>query len=154
MSTCAAHGAVVGVIFAALNASVEAGRLGLCFPDNTGVLLPGLGDTVRSPDVAFVRASRLPADGIGSGWISVAPDLVVEVLSPSETAEELEDKLRDYHAAGTELMWVVDPVARVVNVRSADALERTLSEAETLDGGDVLPGFAIPAARLFDRLAK
>jgi Uma2 family endonuclease len=145
---------VAGVIFAALNAFVEVGQLGLCFPDNTGFLLPGLGDTVRSPDAAFVRASRLPAQGIGSGWLSVAPDLVVEILSPNEAAAELEDNLRDYRAAGTELLWIVDPVARVVNVRSAHAPERWLSEVETLDGGDVLPGFAVPVSRLFGRLAK
>jgi Uma2 family endonuclease len=150
----AAHGAVAGVIFAALDAFVEAGQLGICFPDNTGFLLPGLGDTVRSPDAAFVRASKLPAQGIGSGWLAVAPDLAVEILSPNEVAAELESKLRDYRTAGTELLWVVDPVARVVNVRSAHAPDRWLSEVDTLDGGDVLPGFAIPVSRLFGRLAK
>jgi Uma2 family endonuclease len=149
-----AHGAIAGTIFAALNAFVQAGRLGLCFPDNTGFLLPGLGDTVRSPDVAFVRASKLPPRGIGSGWLSVAPDLVMEILSPNETASELEGKLHDYRAAGTEPVWIADPVARVVNVRSVGAAERRLSEAETLDGAEVLPGFAIPVARVFAHLAR
>lgn len=149
-----AHGAVAGTIFAALNAFVESGQLGLCFPDNTGFLLPGLGDTVRSPDAAFVRGDKLPAQGIGAGWLPVAPDLVVEILSPSETASELDAKLRDYHAAGTRLVWVVDSVERAVTIRSASAPERWLSEADMLDGGDVLPGFAIPVSRLFARLAK
>lgn len=149
-----AHGAIAGTLFAALNAFVEAHRLGLCFPDNTGFLLPGLGDTVRSPDVAFVRDDRLPSDGIGAGWMSVAPDLVVEIVSPSETAAALEDKLRDYRIAGTRLIWVVDPGSRVVTVRRSDGGEQSLSETDTLEGADVLPGFAMPVARLFARLAR
>lgn len=149
-----AHGAVAGAIFAALNAFVEARQLGLCFPDNTGFLLPGLGDTVRSPDAAFVRADRLPIEGIGSGWVGVTPDLVVEILSPSETASELDEKLRDYRVAGTRLVWVVDPAKRVVSVRAMGAPERSLSETDMLDGGEVLPGFAIAVSRLFARLAK
>lgn len=149
-----AHGLIAGRVFAALNAFVEARQLGHCFADNTGFLLPGLGDTVRSPDTAFVRAGRLPAAGIGPGWVPVAPDLVVEVLSPTETAVELEDKLRDYRSAGTQLVWVVDPAKREVAVRAVDMPERRLSQTDTLDGGDQLPGFTLPVARLFEGLAK
>jgi Uma2 family endonuclease len=149
-----AHGVIAGNIFAALHAFVEARRLGRCFADNTGFLLPGLGDTVRSPDAAFVRAGRLPPQGIGPGWVPVAPDLAVEVLSPTETETELEDKLRDYRAAGTTLIWVVDPATREVSVQTAASPERWRSEVDTLDGGDVLPGLAIPVARLFEGLAK
>jgi Uma2 family endonuclease len=115
----------------------------------------GLGDTVRSPDVAFVRAERLPADGIGSGWMTVAPDLVVEVLSPSETTSALDDKLRDYRAAGTRLFWLVDPSARTVSIRGdAAAHEHIAHEGDVLDGADVLPGFVLPVEQLFARLAK
>jgi Uma2 family endonuclease len=96
----------------------------------------------------------LPRDGIGSGWMNVAPDLVVEVLSPTETASELEEKVRDYRAAGTTLAWIIDPASRIVSVRSASTPDRWLSEADTLEGDDVLPGFAIPVTRLFDRLAR
>jgi Uma2 family endonuclease len=149
-----AHGLIAGTIFAALNAFVEARQLGLCFPDNTGFLLPGLGDTVRSPDAAFVAAGRIPGQGIGPGWVGVAPDLVVEILSPSETASELEEKLRDYRAAGTRLIWVVDPAARGVSIRDASNPDVWLTEDGALDGGDVLPGFTIPVAKLFARLAK
>ena len=149
-----AHGVIAGTIFAALNAFVEERQLGQCFPDNTGFLLPGLGDTVRSPDAAYVRADRLPPQGIGSGWIVVAPDLIVEILSPTETAAGLEEKLRDYQAAGTRLVWVVDPAKRSVSVRAGSSPEHSLSEADTLDGGEVLPGFSIPVTRLFARLMK
>jgi Uma2 family endonuclease len=148
-----AHGAIAGTIFAALHAFVEPRDLGICFPDNTGFLLPGLGDTVRSPDVAFVRADRLPERGLGAGWMTVAPDLVVEVLSPTETPSELEEKLRDYKTAGTRLVWVVDPATRIVSVRTANG-ESLLREGNELDGGDVLPGFALAITQLFARLAR
>jgi Uma2 family endonuclease len=148
-----AHGAVAGAIFAALNAFVEARQLGVCFPDNTGFALPGLDDTVRSPDVAFVRADRLPADGIGAGFVAAAPDLVVEVLSPTESASDLEDKLRDYRQAGTSLVWVVDPVKRIVCVRSAGAAERWIDETGELDGDTLLSGFSMPVRSVFARLA-
>lgn len=144
---------IAGKVFAALNAFVEVRRLGQCFADNTGFLLPGLGDTVRSPDAAFVRRSALPPQGIGPGWVPAAPDLVVEVLSPTETEAELEDKLRDYRLAGTPLVWVVDPAKREVAVRAVNLPERRLSQTDTLDGGDQLPGFTIPVARLFEGLA-
>jgi Uma2 family endonuclease len=146
------HGIVAGRIFVALNAFVEEHRLGLCFPDNTGFELPGLDDTVRSPDAAFVRAERLSLEDIDAGWVRVAPDLVVEILSPSETAATLDAKWRDYRAAGTTLMWVIDPAERTVTVREADTPDRRLTASDTLSGGSVLPGFSIAVARLFSRV--
>ena len=89
-----AHGAVAAAIFRAIDRFVEDNHLGMCFADNTGFALPGIENTVRSPDAAFVRAERLPTAGIGAGWISVAPDLVVEIVSPNETRAEVEEKLR------------------------------------------------------------
>jgi Uma2 family endonuclease len=86
--------------------------------------------------------------------MTVAPDLVVEILSPSETASELEEKVRDYRAAGTRLIWVVDPATRVVSVRRTGGPDTRLTEIDVLDGSDVLPGFTIPVTRLFARLAK
>lgn len=149
-----AHGVVAGTLFAALNTFVEHRKLGMCFPDNTGFQLPGLGDTVRSPDVAFVRADRLPADGIGSGWMTVAPDLVVEILSPTETDAELEDELNDYRSAGTRLFWIVDPQKRSVSIRDAEVHERVVHEDGVIDGANVLPGFVMRVEQLFARLAN
>ena len=149
-----AHGVVAGALFRALDAFVEERNLGLCFPDNTGFLLPGLGDTVRSPDVAFVTADQLPREGIASGWIALAPDLIAEILSPSESNAELEAKLSDYRAAGTRLIWIVDPARRVITVRDGDLPERQLTEGDILDGGSVLPGFELSVPSLFRRLAR
>jgi Uma2 family endonuclease len=148
-----AHGVIAGRIFAAVNAFVEAKNLGLCFPDNTGFALPGLVDTVRSPDMAFVRASALPSGGIGRGWILAAPDLVVEVVSPTEAPDDLAEKLRDYRTAGTQLIWVVDPDQRKVRVLAAGRPDVSLTDTDELTGGEVLPGFVLAVARLFAHLA-
>lgn len=160
-----AHGRVGANLYDALMPLVRARRLGTCFFDGTGFLLPlppalrrqgpdgGPRDTVRSPDVAFVRRDRVPAGGFGPGWVPLAPDLAVEVLSPSETASDVAEKLADYRAAGTELLWVVDPARRVVAVYAADAPTRWLREGDALDGGAVVPGFALGVDALFEDVA-
>jgi len=128
-----AHGAVGANPFERLAPYVRARRLGRCFGDGTGFLLPlapGLQrhsrdgcarETVRSPDVAFVRAHRVPPRGFGRGWVRFAPDFAVEVLSPSETTSNTEEKLADYRAAGTALLWAIDPATRLVTVYAAGA---------------------------------
>ena len=160
-----AHGRVSANLYDALMPFVRARRLGACFFDGTGFLLPlppelqrltrdgRPRDTVRSPDVAFVRADRLPAGGFGPGWVPLAPDLAVEVLSPSETVSDTQEKLADYSAAGTPLVWVVDPAKRLVAVYAADAPVRWLREGDALDGGGVLPGLALPVGALFEDVA-
>jgi Uma2 family endonuclease len=128
--------------------------LGRVFTDSTGYELVRLPHTVRVPDVSFVQAGRLPAEGVGPGLFTMAPDLAVEVLSPSETASELEEKLSDYAIAGTPLVWVVDPIHRTVRVLAADAPVKWLREGETLDGGTVLPGFSCAVVDVFDGIAR
>jgi Uma2 family endonuclease len=149
-----AQGLIVGELFAAIHAFLGTRDLGVCFPDNTGFDLPGLANTVRSPDVAFVSTERIPSEGIGRGFPKVAPDLVVEVLSPDETRARLEEKIRDYFEAGTLLVWVVDPEQRTVTVRPRGAAEQSLGTDGRLDGGNVLPGFSLQVARLFAKLRR
>ena len=110
--------------------------------------------TVRAPDASYVRANRLPAEGIGPGLMKLAPDLAVEVLSPSESASELEEKLDDYRACGTPLIWVVDPVRRTVMIIATDTPVRWLREGNLLDAGDVIPGFSCAVVELFEGLAR
>jgi Uma2 family endonuclease len=150
------HGVIAGRIFLAIANFVDEHQLGVCFPDNTGFHLPNLVDTVRSPDAAFLCNERIPVEGIGAGWVPVAPDLVVEILSPDNSRRAVDDKMQDYRTAGVRLAWVIDPRRRGVSVRLAGDGngERWLSESDTLDGGDVLPGFSMPVARLFARLAR
>lgn len=105
-------------------------------------------DHVRLPDVAFISKARLPAT-----WTAVpvvAPDLAVEVLSDGNTRAEMDQKLREYFDSGTRLAWYVDPRDRSVAVyRSAGVAPTVLREGETLEGGDVLPGFRLAVSDLF-----
>ena len=146
-----AHGLVSMTVGYLLSAHVRKHRLGACFGDSTGYALPNLIDTVRAPDASFVRAHRLPPEGVGGGFAKLAPDLAVEVLSPSESTAELSEKLADYRVAGTPMVWVIDPVRRtavVITNRSTT----TLGVSDTLTGGDVVPGFACGVAELFEGL--
>jgi Uma2 family endonuclease len=149
------HHIVAGTLLNRLFNHVEAHELGDVFPDNAGYHLPIPGrarDTVRSPDVSFVAAGRLPV--VPKGFMRLAPDLAAEVLSPDNTAAEMGARIADYLAAGTRLVWVVDPDRRTVAVYSASAPVRWLGPADALDGGDVVPGFALPVAALFRRLDR
>ena len=144
------HGVVCGNVLSRLMPHVAEHGLGRVFADNVGFRLRALPHTVRAPDVSFVRADRLPVRGFGRGLVDVPPDLVVEVLSPSETASRLQEKLDDYRAAGTSLIWVLDPDARTVMVVSGDAPARWLHDDDTLDGGSVVPGFQCRVGDLFE----
>jgi Uma2 family endonuclease len=148
-----AHGLVSCNVLLLLSTYVRAHTLGQCFADSAGFALPGVPNTVRAPDASFVRAEHLPREGVGGGWIEVAPDLAVEVLSPSETASELAEKLTEYRASGTALIWVVDPVKRSVGVYAATDPVRWLAESDTLQGGTVIPGFSCMVRELFEGLA-
>jgi Uma2 family endonuclease len=145
------YGLVAGNVYHLLSTHVRKHRLGVCFPDGTGFALPNLEETVRSPDASFIRSDRLPGDSIDDRFIRCAPDLAVEVRSRSESASELKAKLADYRAAGTPLIWVVDPSRRTVRVISSGAPAVTLREPDTLDGGDVVPEFRCTAGELFAR---
>ena len=102
--------------------------------------------TVRGPDVAVVLDPKAAAVG---GWTLGAPDLAVEVLSPSNTSTAIQEKVLDYLGAGASLVWVVDPSARTVTVYRPDGSARLLRGDETLSGEDVLPGFSVTLDRLF-----
>lgn len=136
-------------IFRPLDAHVEARGLGEVFFDGTGFALPQRNDTLRSPDLAFVRAGRLPADALPDAWVPLAPDLVVEVLSPSESHTEVMETLDDYCAGGTQLAWVVDPRRRGVEVHAADRTVRWVGADAVLGGAPVLPDFALAVAAVF-----
>ena len=104
---------------------------------------------VRVPDVAFVRWENVPPDDELPQIPDLAPDLAVEVISPSNTPGEMARKRREYFRAGTRLVWQVYPDRREVEVYTSPARFRTLGLADTLDGGTLLPGFRLPLADLF-----
>ena len=105
--------------------------------------------TVRIPDVSFVRAERLPPDDAWEKFLELAPDLAVEVVSPSDSANDVHEKVLEYLDAGVRLVWVVHPLRRTVTVYTPDRTARVLSEGDTLDGGDVLPGFTLAISDVF-----
>lgn len=148
------HGRAATNLILLLGAYLEGRGLGWVYADGVGYELLELPRTVRVPDVSFVRAGRLPKEGIGPGLLKLAPDLAVEVLSPSESASELEETLDDYRACGTPLIWVVDPARRTVMIVASDAPVRWLREDDALDGGDVVPGFSCQVAELFEGIAR
>ena len=150
----APHGVAGSNLVFTLTTHVRRHGLGRVFGDSVGYELVRLPRTVRVPDGSFVRAERLPAEGIGAGLLNFAPDLAIEVLSPSESASELEEKLDDYLFSGTPLIWVVDPVRRTVMIVAADAPVRWLREGDSLDGGTVIPGFTCPVSDIFEGLAR
>ena len=133
-----------------LGHTVDEHQLGSIFGADAGFQCFGEdANTMRRPDVCFVRADRLPADQIGEGYVRVVPDLVVEVLSPHDLAEDVEEKVRLFHDAGVPLIWVVSPTARKVRVVRIDGTSAFLAEGDVLSGEGVIPDFACPVAAIF-----
>jgi Uma2 family endonuclease len=118
-------------------------------PDTTMRLWPRL---VRLPDVTFVRWERYPNRQRPTQPIpDMVPDLAIEVLSRSNTPAEMERKLKEYFLAGASLVWFVDPDTRSVEVCTSPDERITLTEDDTLDGGDILPGLRLPVRSVFSR---
>jgi Uma2 family endonuclease len=144
------HGLIALSIGSLLRQAVRRGRLGAAFGAETGFVLSRDPDTVRAPDVAFVAAARLPPGDLPDGYFPGAPDLAVEVISPSEAAAEVQRKVNEYFEAGARLVWVVYPDTRQVVVYRSARESLTLLADDTLDGGDLIPGFASRVAELFE----
>ena len=143
------HGNVAMQIGTLLNTHVCANQLGYGFAAETGFILQRNPDTVRAPDASFVAKDRLPMGDVPAGFLEVAPDLAVEVVSPSDSDREVQDKVEDWLRAGTRLVWVIYPTTCSAKVcRSLEEFQE-LSEDDSLDGGDVLPGFACMIRELF-----
>ena len=123
--------------------------LGRTYMIDTGFILDEVRQRVLGPDVAFVRQERMTQPP-QPGFLRGAPDLAVEVRSPSNSARELATKAHGYLAAGTRLVWVVEPASRTVTVYRPDQAPQTLGPEAQLDGYDVLPGFRVAVAAIFD----
>ncbi|HKM52429.1 MAG TPA: Uma2 family endonuclease [Isosphaeraceae bacterium] len=136
-----------------LRAFVLPRNLGIvCGADGMLRLFPGL---VRGPDVAFISWGRIPTRRVPTEPVpELAPDLAVEVLSDCNTPREMARKRREYFDAGVTLVWQVDPNARTVAVYTAPEQATVLNEAQTLDGGTVLPGFTLLLRDLFGELDR
>lgn len=143
------HGRVAMRLGSRVNNYVEAHDLGEAFAAETGFRIQRNPDTVRAPDVSFIAEGRVPTGGVSPGFGDVVPDLVAEVVSPSETATYTQAKVEDWLEAGVKLVWVVYPDTRsVVVYRSPDDV-RILHESDTLSGEPALPGFECSVRELF-----
>ena len=120
--------------------------IGHAFSADAGFVLFPNHATVRSPDAAFIRHSRLPE--VPATFIPVPPDLAVEVLSPTDRMSEAVAKAAMYLEAGVSLVWLIDPRKRTATIFQQDEGPRTIGEDGVLDGEEVLPGFTLPLATL------
>ncbi len=142
------HGIVSMQIGRLLGNFVQENNLGYVFAAETGFLLARDPDTVRAPDAAFVSWARVP-EPLPEAYWPVAPDLVVEVVSPSDRAEDVQRRVADFLSAGTRLVWVIYPDPLSAMVYYPDGKARVLPRDDSLDGEEVLPGLTIPLAALF-----
>ena len=143
------HGLVAMNIAGPLYEYAKKQHLGNVYAAETGFLLEQNPDTVRAADVAFVRRERIEKAGPVQGYWIGAPDLAVEVLSPSDTVRRVEGKVAEWLESGTSVVWVVSPKMRSVTVYRSLTEIVVLTEKDTLDGGVVVPGFQISVAEIF-----
>ncbi len=144
------HGMIVMNLGGELRAFVKQRRLGTLVASDSGVWLERDPDTVREPDIAFTSTERMPLGEAVDGYAEVVPDLVVEIASPSDSRREVHDKARMWLSHGVQLVWVVHPETRTVDVHRPDEAVATLGGEDALDGLDVLPGFSCALSAVFD----
>lgn len=146
------HGRLTVRLVAALDGYVEEHDLGAVLGPDTGFRLARTPDTVRAPDVSFVRKERIIEGKLPAGYWPGPPDLAVEVISPNDSMPEVENKVEEYLRRGVRLVWVVFPKRRAVAVYRPGAPSKLLSESDALDGGEVVPGFSFALSKLFARI--
>jgi Uma2 family endonuclease len=142
-----AHG--TAVILTGMHLAQYALENGGMVTSETGYVLEEDPDTLRGPDVAYTRRDPALYGGGPDGFIRGAPDLAVEVLSPSNRWTEIRRKIDQYFAAGARMVWIVDPQSKSVTVHPSADRSHTISRDGSLDGGDVLPDLRLPVAELF-----
>jgi Uma2 family endonuclease len=148
--TSGLHGAVETTIGALLWNYVRQHKLGRVLVGEVGFYVRGNAHTVRGADIAFIRAEKVPPEGLPSGFLHIVPDLVVEVVSPSDRSEALAEKVAEWLRFGVETVWLVYPSARSVHVYTDLHGSRIFSGAERLEGSGALAGFSVPVQALFE----
>ena len=142
------HGDATSRVSFYVNGVVYGDDLGVTFAAETGFFLERDPDTVKAPDFAFVAYERLP-EPLPEGYVPLVPDLAVETRSPNDTAREVAEKVEEWLAAGVRLVWVIEPRKRTITAHRTGRPPQTLGIDDTLDGEDVVPGLAVPVARIF-----
>ena len=144
------HGAIEANIAAELRAYARDHNLGKVRSGEVGVFVRRNPDTVRAADVLYISHERY-ARKTSNVFLDVEPELIVEILSPNDSWTEVTQKLRDYFAIGVRMVWVVDPAARTIYAYRSLTDIREFTASDLLPGDDVLPGFSVPVARLFEQ---
>jgi Uma2 family endonuclease len=145
----ARHGRIANTIAFLLTLHVRQHSLGVVYAAETGFKLQENPDTVRAADAAFVAQGRIPTAGEPQGYWDIAPDLVVEVVSPSDSAPAIQSKVMDWLTAGSRVVWVIYPDTQtVIEYRSLEQIQ-VLTAEQTLAGGDVLPEFSCAVNEIF-----
>ena len=142
------HGRFASRIVAALENHVTPRGLGVVTTAEAGFQIAHDPDTVRAPDVAFVRADRIPSGGV-QGFFQGAPDLAVEVISPTDRASDVAAKVQTWLQAGSSMVWVVEPETRTVTAHRGRKEISVLTASDTLLGGEVLPEFSLSVGLIF-----
>ena len=145
-----------GVLHGFISARVASALHDFIMEHNLGIVIAPAGfvievgpDTVRGPDVAFISFDRLPDGDLPIGFLRTAPNIAVEVLSPSDRPGAVNAKIRAWLDAGAELVWTLRPPTKTVRISRPNAEDVTLTERDILDAEPVLPGFTVPVADLF-----
>ncbi len=149
MPTGHEHGAIVANLVILLGNFIKPGKLGSLTASDSGVWLEHDPDTVREPDIAYFSAQKIPLDERVTGYAEVVPDLVVEIASPGDTRREVNDKALMWLSYGVRLVWVVHPDTRSVDAHRPQAGVSTLTQDDTLECFDVLPGFTCNVSDIF-----
>ncbi|MEG4484673.1 Uma2 family endonuclease [Microcoleus sp. D2_18a_B4] len=149
----AKHGYICSILMILLGGYVHIQKLGAMFDSSTAFKRKS--GNKRSPDVSFMAKERLQGlDDLPDGFLEGAPDLAVEILSPGNTVAEIHDKLVEYFENGARLVWVIHPQEKYVLVYgSSQEPDRLLKSVNSLDGEEIVPGFTLPIAELFQKLA-
>ncbi len=142
------HGKIAIRLGKAIAVHVDDHELGVCFGAETGFLIGREPDTVRAPDVAFVARENIPSPEPQETYWPSAPDMAVEVLSPNDRTGEVDEKIGDWLRAGCRLLWIVDPKLHTITVYRSTTDVQFNTADETVDGGEVLPGFRCSVAEL------
>ncbi len=138
------------ILGAAILGVVRPNGLGRVAGTDSGVLLDPVNNVVREPDLAFFSTEKLPLGQVVAGYYEVIPDLAVEIASPGDSNAEVNDKCRMWLSYGVPVVWELHPQWRSVSIHRPGRAIVILGEGDTLDGGDVLPGFSIPVQDIFD----
>jgi Uma2 family endonuclease len=148
MPAGALHGNLTSIFSARVQVFVEDNQLGRCFAAETGFLIAQNPDTVLAPDFAFVSHARLP-DELPGGYVRAVPNLVLETRSPNDRAREVSVKVREWLEAGVEVVLELNPAKQALTVYRPNTNPEILTRESIFDGGETLPGFTFPVARLF-----